>query len=283
MLTLSGSGSRLVPLSLAFRTSGPVADLTRALWLSKGEIARQNFSQVLGLPPGDPAVERAARLCFRHFARYITEIMHVQGWGADDVLDRLTVEGESHLDEAAAAGKGIIFVSAHMGSPEVGAAMAVLKGHRVTSVVEGIKPDFLMDYFVRSRRRMGITLLPATGAGISLIRTLRRRGMVAFVVDAGIERNGAVPVTFFGRRTVFPEGPARLARLTGAPIVFAVTVRRPHGRYTAHIRPPLAAGRTLSADASVARLTQEVATVFEGFVRRYPEQWYAFRPMWPEG
>jgi lauroyl/myristoyl acyltransferase len=33
----------------------------------------------------------------------------------------------------------------------------------------------------------------------------------------------------------------------------------------------------------IARMTQELARTFEGFVRRYPAQWYAFRRIWAEG
>jgi KDO2-lipid IV(A) lauroyltransferase len=105
--------------------------------------------------------------------------------------------------------------------------------------------------------------------------------MVALVVDVGFGREGAVPVTFFGRETLFPDWPARLARVTGAPVVFGLAARRPRGRYTAHICPPLFADRDAEAEAGTREMTQEIATVLEGFVKRYPSQWYAFREIWP--
>jgi KDO2-lipid IV(A) lauroyltransferase len=129
---------------------------------------------------------------------------------------------------------------------------------------------------------MGITLLPVHGSGIRLLRVLRRREMVAFVVDAGLGRGGGADVTFFGRPTVFPAGPARLARLSGAPLVFGAAVRKPGGRFAALISPPLYSDRSLDADEDARRLTQAIAGIFEGHVRRHPSQWYAFRDMWPE-
>src|SRR5438093_13441867 len=101
--------------------------------------------------------------------------------------------------------------------------------------------------------------------------------MVAFVIDAGVDHRGGAPVTFFGRETVFPDGPARLARLSGAPIVFAVAARRPYGHFVAHIEPPLLSNRKLDADEDARQLTQSLAAAFESYVRRYPSQWYAFR------
>ena len=196
------------------------------------------------------------------------------------MLDRLEIEGEEHFEEAEKLGRGIIFVSAHMGSAEVAAAVAILRGYKITAVTEHLQPRFVMDWAVACRAAMGITLLPVERAGISLLRALRRREMVAFVIDAGVERGGGVPVTFFGRETVFPDGPARLARLSGAPIVFAVAARLPAGRFRAHIEAPLLVERSLSPEEHARCVTQQLASAFEGYVRRYPGQWYAFREMW---
>lgn len=197
--------------------------------------------------------------------------------------DRVEIEGGEHLDAAATAAKGVIFVSAHMGATEVAAAVAVDKGFRITSVMEPVRPEWLMNCVLVSRERMGITLVPSTGAGIGLIRQIRRGGMVAFAVDAGIDRPDSIPVQFFGRPTLFPEGPARLARLTGAPMVFGVGIRTQPGRYRVTIRPAIESQSDLPAEEGIKATTQAVASILEGFVRRYPAQWYAFRDMWPRG
>jgi KDO2-lipid IV(A) lauroyltransferase len=253
-----------------------------AVWSSKFEIAKRNYAHVLGLPIDDPKVAATARACFRHFGRYTVETIAVQSWGTDSVLERLEVVGGEHFDEAFAHGRGVIFVSGHMGATEVGAAMAVLRGYKITTVVEQMRPAWLFEYLTLSRQQMGITLLPAGRSGVSLLRTLRRGGMAAFLIDAGIDRGGAVTVDFFGRPTLFPDGPARLARLSGAPLVFGACVRLPHGRYRAYVYPPVIANRRANADADAREVTQELAHRFEGLVRRYPSQWYAFREMWPD-
>lgn len=277
---VSRTGARIVPLGLANAVAEPVADAVRVLTPAHRSQLRRNYAVVLGRPEDDPVVERAVRACYHHFGRYVAEVIHAQGWSTEDVLDRVDVEGAEHLREAADMGRGVIFVSGHIGSTETAASLAVLHGFRVTSLAERIRPAWLMDYLVASRERMGITLLPVTGAGISLIRVLRRGGMAAMVVDAGVEGVGSLPVSFCGRRTQFPEGPARLARMTGAPVVFGMAARLPRGRFRAHVCEPLLADRSLSADESIARLTQQIATTLEQYIRRYPGQWYAFRDIW---
>jgi KDO2-lipid IV(A) lauroyltransferase len=278
---LSRRGAGLFPLGFAQALATPPADAAYALWPSKRRFAAENFAQVTGLPADDPRVERLVRACFRHFGRYIAEMIHLQSWDTETVLDRVAVEGDEHFAVAAERGRGIVFVSGHMGSTEVAASLAVLRGYQIRAVTEALPVGWMMDWIVRTRQAMGITLTAADGAGLGLIRALRQGGLVAMVIDAGIARAGSIPVEFLGRPTLFPAGPARLARLTGAPLVFGLAVRRPGGLFKAYACSPLLPDRDLPPDDDVARLTQELARTFEGFVRRYPAQWYAFRRIWP--
>ena len=278
---LNRRGAGLFPFEFAQMLAIPPADAVHALWSSKRSIAAENFAHVTGLPADDPRVERLVGACFRHFGRYFAEALHLQSWDAETVLDRVAVEGEENFEVAADHGRGIVFVSGHMGSTEVAAALAVLRGYRIRAVTEPLPTGWLMDWILRTRQAMGITLTSSDGAGLGLIRTLRRGGMVAMVIDAGVDRADSMPVQFFGSETLFPAGPARLARLTDAALVFGLSVRRPRGRFQAYVCPPLLPDCDLAPDRDIARMTQELAQTFEGFVRRYPAQWYAFRRIWP--
>ncbi len=278
---LNRGAAQLVPLDLAYRISEPIAEVFHAVWRSKRETAARNYARISGRGEDDPLVQRMSRQCFREFGRYVVELLHVQGWGRDTVAERLTVEGEEHFNEAEAAGKGVIFVSAHMGSAEVAAAIAMRRGYRITSVAEELRPGLLWDWLRTCRAKMGVTLLPVSRSGIGLLRALRKKEMVALVIDAGAYRGAGVPVMFFGRETVFPDGPARLARMSGAPLVFGLAVRKPDGRFLASVAAPVYSDRKVKAADDVRRMTQKVASVFEGFVRRHPEQWYVFRDIWP--
>ena len=281
LYVLNRSGAPLIPLALAHAVAAPLGDFAYAVWRSKAATARRNCAVILGAVADDPKVGRLARRCFRQFALYIAEMIDVQSWDTETVLDRLEVAGEEHFDEAESHGKGIIFVSGHMGSAEIAASIVRLRGYKITSVLEGNYSGFVTDYIHAGRKRMGIALLPASRSGMTLVRKLRQNQMVALVVDAGVSAGDGITVDFFGRETVFPAGPARLARLSGAPIVFGVAIRRPSGRFQAYIEPPIVSDRQLRPDEDARRLTQQIAATFERYVRRYPDQWYAFRDMWP--
>ena len=46
------------------------------------------------------------------------------------------------------------------------------------------------------------------------------------------------------------------------------------------VEAPLDITRTGPLRKDVARLTQEIATRLEGLIRRAPEQWHVFQPLW---
>jgi KDO2-lipid IV(A) lauroyltransferase len=271
----------LVPLELGYLVARPVADAVHALWRSKREAARRNYARLLHRRPDDPQVRRLARASFRHFAMSIAELLLVHGWTPEDLRDRVTVHGEEHLWEAQAHGRGTIFVSAHMGSTEVASALLLIYGHRVTSVMNSLRPLWLHQWVVLSRAQMGVTLLPPEGTGLRLLRELRRNGLVALVLDLGVQNGDGRPVSFFGHRTFFPTAPARLARLSGAPIVLGLAVRQRGGRFTAYICPPVLPERGGDPEEDAYLTTQRVVQELERFVARYPAQWYPFRDMFP--
>ena len=279
--TLNRGLAQLVPLSFGYWLSVPISDIFYALWGSKRATARRNHARILGRPVDDPLVEHMAHRTFRHFGRYIVELLSVQGWSLDSMRERIEIEGDEHFDEAIAYGRGIIFTGAHMGSLEVASTLVLLKGFKITSVAERL-PKMLMDWLIACRAEMGVELLPAVGSGMALVRRLRRGEMVALVVDLGISNGDGLKVRFFGHETMFPRGPARLARLSGAPIVFGWAARKPRGRYVAHVSAPILSNRDLDPEEDARQITRRIVSEFEQAVRRYPEQWYVFREMWPK-
>jgi len=281
--TLNRGLAQLVPLSLGYWLSVPISDIFWLLWRRKRETAVRNYARIIDRRPDDPIVERMAHRTFRQFGRYIVELLSVQGWSLEAMSDRIDIEGDQHFAEAMAHGKGIIFTGAHIGSIEVASTLVLLKGFRISSVAERLNPKILMDWLTACRAEMGVELLPAVGSGMTLVRRLRRGEMVALVVDMGVSGGDGVPVEFLGHETVFPAGPARLARISGAPIIFGWAARLRRGRFLAHISAPILSDRSLSPEEDARQITARIVAEFERAVRRHPEQWYVFREMWPDG
>src|SRR5260370_42229475 len=157
-----------------------------------------------------------------------------------------------------------------------GAAFAA-GGRPVSAIVETLKPARWNERVQRTRIAAGVKAIPIEHGLRDMIATLRKQEGLAVLVDRPLESDG-VPVTFFGRLTRVPGGAATLALRTGSPVVPAALVRDPRGNgYLAHIGPPIVGQKGDDASA----VMQGIMSWLEGIIRRYPDQWFMFRQMWP--
>jgi KDO2-lipid IV(A) lauroyltransferase len=261
---------------------GEIAYLT---WNTKREIAKHNLSIVLGRKPADPEVSRVARRSFRNFAKYLTEIMRFPSLRAHDLERLVSIDPKSfgNLRAARDHGKGLIFVSVHFGNFELGGARIALE-IPLTVVADELENQRLMDFLVANREHKNVVILPPAGSAKRVLAALRRNEMVGFMMDLGprTQQLDNVQAEFFGRRTAFPTIAAALARVSGAPIVVAAVKREKDNSFRGVALPPMFVERTKLAAEDLEGATQKVVRALEGLVRPDPDQWYIFRPMWPE-
>jgi KDO2-lipid IV(A) lauroyltransferase len=234
---------------------------------------------MLGRAPDDPKVKQLAAASLRNFGRMGSDFLRVRTMTPEQVLRWGTAVGEDHFAAAMAEGKGAIFALAHFGSWDVAAAYAQAYGLKLTIVTES---DWTSELVASSRISRGMTLAPRDRALRLALKALARRETVAIITD--IVRPGfqAVDVPFFGHPTPFPLGPARIAIKTGAPILITAGLRLSDGRYRIEAQPAIHADPRLEPDQAAIQLTAAIAARLEGLIAAYPEQWYPFRPMWPQ-
>ena len=122
--------------------------------------------------------------------------------------------------------------------------------------------------------------IPMEEAARGVFQALRSNEILGIVVDRPSPNDG-VPVRFFDAWASVPTGPAVIALRTGSPILTAVAIRKPDDSFL------ILAGDGVSYQPSgdhkrdIQALTQSIMISLEKLIRRYPEQWYMFRPMWP--
>jgi lauroyl/myristoyl acyltransferase len=118
--------------------------------------------------------------------------------------------------------------------------------------------------------------------GLELKQALEDGHVVALQADRPRPGRRNVTVRLFGRETLFPAGPAVLARLAGATLVPVFCFRESHYLYRAVFRPAIEVPVTDDKDADVETATRALAREVEWAILHRPHQWYAFGPIWPE-
>lgn len=276
-----------IPPRLGFWLSRRGGDLAFVLLRDRRRITAENFARVANLLPSDRTVLTMVRRSFQHYGAYLYETVRLSHQSLNDILNRVTVHGEENIIQAHAKGKGVIFVSAHLGNMELGGIALAHRTGPMTVAGTPLEPKQVMDRLVAQRSDKGLKMSVYASAARDVLMALRRNETVGFLVDVGIRWNGnsSVIVDFFGAPAPFPAGLAQLALRTGAPIVPGYAISRADHGIEAFALPPLTISATGDRAADVKTCMQQVAQALEGFVRSNLEQWYMYRPMWsrPDG
>jgi KDO2-lipid IV(A) lauroyltransferase len=217
----------------------------------------------------------------RTFMEYATNLTEVLSAGSPRArVPTALVRGELHLLDALAEGRGVIFATAHTGGWElVGPLLARDHCLRVM-IVERAEQDERASAIQDEARRAQGVLIAHVGedpmSALPLARHLREGGVVALQIDRTPAHQRSRAVTLFGEPGRIPEGPLRLAALSGAPILPVFAARTGARRFVVEASPAVHVART-ATEAELDAAAQALATRMEQFVRVRPTQWFHFR------
>jgi lauroyl/myristoyl acyltransferase len=251
---------------------GYAASPTRRRWL------RANFGHVLGVSPDDKAAHKMARAAYLNYSRYLMELMRLPWLKREEVDQLLEVQSLERFREIYAESKGIVLVAAHLGNNEAAAAGFAKQGLLINVVGDDSSYRQLYELFERQRESWGVKMIAWRNLR-GVFGALRRHEGLVLLVDWGYREDG-IPVKMFGSWTTLPAGPAVLAAKHGSAIVPFSINRMPSGTFQAAAGEPILVPSNSPADLAIA--TQKIATALESHIAPAPEQWYIFKPIWPE-
>jgi KDO2-lipid IV(A) lauroyltransferase len=231
----------------------------------------------------------ARRIAGRNIRRHYIEHMEFYKYAtltAANLSRHIRFEGLGRLEAALKAGRGAILVHMHYGCKQFPLVALGIMGYDVSQI--GYRDERAEDHswvhknvHLRIRMRLenqfrvkhvhvGKSLRPA-------YETLKRNGILMITGDGigGIRGAGDnyIPLPFLGRTMLFPPGPARMARTTGAALLPLFCVQQPDYTHVAIIEAPIDPCLTGDRYENVRQTTAAFASVFETYVKRHPEHW----------
>lgn len=250
-----------------------------------------NLRQVLGADATDATIAATTAQLFNNYARYWHELFRLDpdvASAGSTVLDLGELVGAAHLDAAtggpgATPPRGAILGLPHLGNWDFAGAFLAARGHRLVVAAEPVEPPELFDWFVETRRRLGIDVVGlGPDAAPRLLRALDAGALVCLVCDRDLTGDG-VEVELFGAPARVPRGPALLALRAGVPLLPASAEFLADGRQRISIEAPLALDRRGRLRDDVARVTQDLVRRFEARIAAHPDQWLVMQPVWSDG
>lgn len=272
-----------MPLSWRYGISRFMSDRVYNWAPNIGKNIRSNIRHVLGTGASEAEVDRISRQCARNTGRYYADVvgmhrMDVKKFWNED----MKIDGLEYLDEARAAGRGVIIASAHYANPEFAVQGLAAIGIKVFALVEPLEPPELGRLMRGLRTVHGHIYEPVSFAAIrDALTWLRNGGVSAILVDRDIQKRGIV-LDFCGAPARFPTGAVDLAMRTNA-MLLPGWVRRTGGfkMYT-RLGPPLEMIRTGDREADLRTNTAALLALFEKHLKEDPGQWSVLDRIWPD-
>ena len=217
-----------------------------------------------GVCADDATRRRLLKQSIAEAGRGAIEIITVWFGSETTVAGLVTCDDWTMVEEAQRAGRGIIFLTPHLGCFEI-ASLYGAQRLPITVLYRPPKLRWLEPLMMAGRQRWRATLAPANTRGVRLLyRALKRGESVGLLPDQAPGVGEGVWAEFFGRPAYTMILAQRLQHATGAAVIMAFAERLPEGRgYRLHLMP--LAPEQLGAAA--------LNTAVEQLVRRCPAQY----------
>lgn len=197
----------------------------------------------------------------------------------------VSIEGEEHVRNALAKGRGLILLGAHFGSFEVlRAAVATREALPPLSVLMYLDNAAKSNRIFEQAQKQGINIIPL-GQPDSLLKAmecLHRGEMLGILGDRALGQDKIVTVPFLGGMADFPQMPWLLAGLANAPVVLFFGIYEGKNRYAIRFEA-FADNIEMPRDRRIELCTQHAgrfAQSLERECRKSPYNWFNFYDFW---
>ncbi len=269
-----------LPLPVLLAAGRVVGLLGWALRIRRG-VALANLATAF--PEQDERWRRRALFRFwQHLGRVVVEFLRSPALSPEDV-DRLVdvdPDGYARFEAAYAEGKGAIVVTGHFGNFELLGAIWSRRKLRVTAITKRLSRNAFNDFWLEQRRRAGLLEVPDSGSIRDILAVLRRREILAIMIDQNMIPRRAVFAPFFGKLAATTPAPAVFADRSGAPVFLVLMHPLPGGRHRVTLDGPIPFDRTGDREADVLAFTAKLNRLFEEHVRAEPHHWYWIHRRW---
>src|SRR5438270_1787585 len=218
---------------------------------------------------------------FTSLGRQLAEVCLFPRYTRENVTQVIVYDGFENYERAHSRGKGVLYLTAHLGAWELSAFAHSLQGHPLRIVMRALDNPYLDALIQRYRTMHGNSVIDKDNFVRGLLAAMKAGKTVGILMDTNMTPPQGVFVDFFGIPACTASGLARIALRTDAAVVPGFTVWDPILRkYRLRFEPAVKLIRTQDEERDVVANTALFTKVIEDHVRRYPEQWLWVHRRW---
>jgi Kdo2-lipid IVA lauroyltransferase/acyltransferase len=197
----------------------------------------------------------------------------------EDLNKFLETHGLENYEKAFARGKGVMFLTSHLGAFDLQITNMALRGLNPNIVGTALKDERLNELLWEYRNAYGAVAIERGKESVRLFKALKSGGSIAILIDQDTKVKSRF-VVFFGMKASTPIGATILALRTGAAVVPTYIFLDKNGKQQMHILPEIPLVMTGDEETDLVVNTQNFTNFTEQIVREHPEQWVWMHERW---
>jgi KDO2-lipid IV(A) lauroyltransferase len=270
----------VLPRPFSRQLAGAVLQIVYFLTPRLRKVAQRN----LGLALPDLGTAERIAICrgtYRSLGRLLAECAKFPSLKSANLDQIVSFAGLDNYEAAVRKGRGVVFLTAHLGAWELGAFAHALRVGPLHIVYRALDNPLLDRLANRYRTLSGNLLIEKSESARGILGALARNETVGILADQNTLPEEGVFVDFFGLPACTTAGIARFALRGGAAVVPAFCVwDQSRRRFKVVYEPALELEATGDAEKDLRSATQQMTSVVERYVRRYPDQWLWIHRRW---
>lgn len=251
------------------------------IWLflpaKRKRIATENIRRCLNVTAEESA--RIARESSVQFGAMFIEVLSFPKLKGN-MGSHVKVIGLEHLTRYKnSSERGAVIMTCHSDNWELMGGAFAQNGIPLVGVAKKQKSEGADKFINEYRTLIGMHITYRSGVR-EMYKMLDEGHFIGLIMDQDVGRVDGVVVKFFNRATNFVTGAASMSRFRKVPIFPAFMHKNSDGTHTLEIFPPLQVERTNDKHADIKSMTQQLASLIEAHVRKYPDEWFWLHDRW---
>lgn len=253
------------------------------LWIDVLRIRRQVILQNLDIAfPEKNLTEKKklAKASMVSLCRSFFDVMKIPSLTDTWIDQNVFLSGLDTIQEIKSKQTGVFFLTLHLGSGDVGAAILSRRVWKSCLITKRFKNQFLDSFWFGLRGRSETEFIDAHSErnAFDILSALRKKKAVIFVLDQYMGKPFGIASQFFGVKTGTAYGLALFVKKTKLPVVPIYTYWGEDQKLRICVGEPVALSQDLSEthEEMTNRFNQEL----EKIIRQHPDQWMWVHRRW---
>ncbi len=271
----------LLPWSLCQKIGWLIAQI---IWpflpKRRKKMSHENIKRCLKVD--DTEAERISKASAVQFGSILFEVLRFPVL-KDKMESHVKIEGLHYLTDYINSpnreGKGAVIATCHSDNWELMGGAFAQYGISLVGVAKKQKSSGMDKFINEYRTLIGMHITYKSGVR-EMFEMLGEGWFIGLIMDQDTNRHDGVIVNFFDEPTNYMPGAASMSRFKNVPIFPAFMHRNEDGTHTLIVQPAIYVEKTKNKREDIKRTTQQLATLIEEHIKKYPEQWFWLHDRW---